>query len=60
MKPWTPATDAADSETTDEGSTFEQAADSFLEDAEQLGDRIARGAEDAYEATRKAIEEAFE
>ena len=56
----TPDADAADSETAGEGSTFEQAADSFLDDAEQLGDRIARGAEQAYEATRKAIEEAFE
>ena len=55
-----PDADAADSETVDEGSTFEQAADSFVDDAEQLGDRIARGAEQAVEATKRAIQEAFE
>lgn len=55
-----PEVGAGDTGSGDHDMSMKEMDDNFVDDAEQLGDKIAGGAEDAYDATKKAIEEAFE
>lgn len=53
---------AANEESTDssEDMSVGEAADNIVDDSKKVGDAVVEGAEDAYDSTKEAIEEATE